>query len=157
MHKGKVNIIHSSFDPVEIRVSGRRAISEAFCLVTSGVTIGGVDYELASHMRLASRLEKTMEDGTWRMLSLESTYVRDRLVTVAPGSTATLPAATLDEGSKYPHGYRHLAMVMLSRGLKPRTNLPHEDDQEGVRRIFEGNRAFLVGTADAVQNGGDGA
>ncbi|KAF1969101.1 hypothetical protein BU23DRAFT_653745 [Bimuria novae-zelandiae CBS 107.79] len=145
MHKSKVNIIHSSFDPVDIRVHGRRAISEAFCLVTSGVTIGGVEYELASHMRLASRLEKITDNGPWRMLSLESTYVRDRLVTAFPGPTTNPPLVMSSEMLEYPKGYRHLAMVMLTRGLKPRTDLPHEDDQEGIQRIFDRNRAFLEG------------
>jgi hypothetical protein len=97
MHKGKINIIHSAFDPADIRVNERRAISEAFCLVTSGVTIGSVDYELGSHMRLASRLEKITPDGPWRMLSLESTYVRDRLVPVFPSTTTAEPMAMSTE------------------------------------------------------------
>ncbi|ORY16144.1 hypothetical protein BCR34DRAFT_557793 [Clohesyomyces aquaticus] len=155
MHKGKVNIIHSSFDPVDIRVSGDRAISEAFCLVTSSVTIGGVDYELASHMRLASRLEKIADDGPWRILSIESTYVRDRIVSVFPRSTSTSPLVMSSEMLEYPKAYRHLALVMLSRGLRPRTDLPHEDDQEGIRRIFDSNRAFLEENGDRARNGNE--
>lgn len=69
VHQGKVNIIHSSFDPVEIHVRGRRAPSEAFCLVTSSLTLDDVDYGLASHMHLATRLEKS-DAGHWYMLSL---------------------------------------------------------------------------------------
>lgn len=150
VHQGKVNIIHSSFDPVEIRVSGSRATSEAFCLITSSLTLGGVDYELASHMRLASRLEKSSETGQWRMLSLESIYVRDRLVTAFPASNAASPLTMSDDVLAYPKSYRHLALVMLNRGLKPRPDLPHEDDQEGVRRVLDRNRAFLDGAEEEI-------
>ena len=145
MHQGKVNIIHSSFDPVEIQVNGHRAISEAFCLVTSSLTLGGVDYELASHMRLATRLEKPSDSSQWRMLSLESIYVRDRLVSAFPGSNAASPLIMTDDVLAYPKSYRHLALVMLHRGLKPRPDLPHEDDQESVRQVLDRNRAFLDG------------
>ena len=144
MHKGKVNIIHSSFDPVDIHVRGNRAISEAFCLVTSSLTLGTTDYELASHMRLFTRLQKLSDPGSeWRLLSLESSYVRDRLVTAFPHASS--PLILTDEVQTYPKSYRHLALVMLSRGLKPRPNLPHENSPESVRRISDRNRAFLDG------------
>ena len=151
MHKGKVNIIHSSFDPVDIRVCGDRAISEAFCLVTSSLTLGTIDYELASHMRLFTRLQKVFSE--WRLLSLESSYVRDRLVTAFPAFPGSDPSDDSSPGSSplvitnevlaYPKSYRSLALVMLKRGLKPRPNLPHEDSPESVRRISDRNRAFL--------------
>ncbi|KFY34490.1 hypothetical protein V494_06725 [Pseudogymnoascus sp. VKM F-4513 (FW-928)] len=142
MHKGKVNILHSSFDPVEIHVSGHRATSEAFCLITSLLTLDGVDYELASYMRLLTRLEKLPESGQWRMLSLESIYVRDRIVTAFPGEgPGTLVMS--EEVKAYPKGYRHLALVMRYRGLNPKVDLPHEDDQEGVKKLLDQNRAFL--------------
>ncbi len=143
MHKGKVNVIHSSFDPVDIHVRGSRAISEAFCLVTSSLTLGAIDYELASHMRLFTRLQKLSDPAEWRLLSVESSYVRDRLVTAFPSSDANLPLVMTDEAQAYPKSYRHLALVMLTRGLKPRPNLPNEDSPESVKRILDRNRAFL--------------
>ena len=146
MHKGKVNIIHSSFDPVDIHVRDNRAISEAFCLVTSSITLGGIDYELASHMRLFTRLQKLQSEpsGEWRLLSLESSYVRDRLVTAFPSPDhASAPLGMTNEAQAYPKGYRHLALVMLNRGLRPRPDLPHEDSPESVRRISDRNRAWL--------------
>ena len=143
MHKGKVNIIHSSFDPIDIHVHGSHAISEAFCLVTSTLTLGTVDYELASHMRLFTRLQKMPDSGEWRLLSIESSYVRDRLVTTFPQSDTRSPLVMTNEVQAYPKCYRHLALVMQSRGLKPRPNLPHEDSPESVRRILDRNRAFL--------------
>lgn len=145
MHKGKVNIIHSSFDPVDIRVRDNRAISEAFCLVTSSLTLNGIDYELASHMRLFTRLQRLSDPKEWRLLSLESSYVRDRLVTTFPSFDASLLPAMTDEIQGYPKGYRHLALVMSIRGLKPRPNLPHEDSPESVRRLSDQNRTFLHG------------
>ena len=149
MHKGKVNIIHSSFDPVDIRVCGDRAISEAFCLVTSSLTLGTIDYELVSHMRLFTRLQKVSGLSEWRLLSLESSYVRDRLVTAFPAfpgtgsSPESSPLVITNEVLAYPKSYRYLALVMLKRGLKPRPNLPHEDSPESVRGISDRNRAFL--------------
>ena len=148
MHKGKVNIIHSSFDPVDIHVRGNRGISEAFCLVTSSITIDGVDYELASHMRLFTRLQKLSDSNEWRLVSLESSYVRDRLVTAFPGSDASVQLVMTGKAQAYPKSYRHLALVMLKRGLKPRTDLPHEDYPESISRILTQNRAFLH-TAEA--------
>lgn len=146
--QGKVNILHSSFDPVNIQVNGNRATSEAFCVITSSISFEGVDYELASYMRLCSRLEKVTGDGDvadqWYILSLESVYVRDRLLTASPGSAGTL-VMTDDIRDSYPKGYRHLALVMKQRGLKPRPNLPHEDDQEGVKELLQRNETFLRG------------
>lgn len=153
----KINILHSGFDPVAIKVNGNRATSEAFCLITSGLTLDGVDYELASYMRLVTRLERLQgqgdEGGEWRMLSLESIYVRDRLVTSFPGSgPGTLVMS--DEVRAYPKAYRHLALVMRHRGLNPRPDLPHEEDQQGVRQLLDRNRAFLEGAdVDATMNG----
>lgn len=145
MHQGKVNIIHSSFDPVDIRVRDNRAISEAFCLVTSSLTVNGIDYELASYMRLFTRLQKLSDSAEWRLLSLESSYVRDRLVPTFPTFDANLLLPITDDIRAYPKSYRHLALVMSIRGLKPRPNLPHEDAPESVRRLLDQNRAFLDG------------
>ena len=152
MHKGKVNIIHSSFDPVDIRVRGNRAISEAFCLITSSLTLGAVDYELASRMRLFTRLQKLSDAGEWRLLSLESSYVRDRLVTTFPGFDPSSRLVMPDEVQAYPKGYRNLALVMLTRGLKPRPDLPHEDSPESVRRIVDRNRIFLDSAASLTRD-----
>ena len=143
MYKGKVNVIHSSFDPVDIHVRGNCGVSEAFCLVTSSITLDGVDYELASHMRLFTRLQKLSDTNEWRLLSLESSYVRDRLVTASPSADKGVQLIMTNEAQVYPKSYRHLALVMLNRGLKPRPDLPHEDCPESIRRIVGRNRAFL--------------
>lgn len=150
--QGKVNIIHTSFDPVDIRVHGNRAISEAFCLVTSSVTLGGVDYELGSYMRLATRLERESDAGQWRILSLEAIYVRDRLVSVFPGLFADSTLPKIEEVQQYPKSYRNMALVMRSRGLNPRPGLPHEDDQQSVRQVLDRNRAFLIGAKETTDD-----
>lgn len=153
VHQGKINIIHSSFDPVEIHVRGHRATSEAFCQVTSSLTLGDIDYELASHMRLATRLEKSLDSNQWHILSLEAIYVRDRLISAFPGFGAASQLTMTQEVQAYPKSYRHLAFVMLNRGLKPRPDLPHEDDQESVRRVLDRNRAFLDGAKEEIVKG----
>ncbi|GIC93047.1 uncharacterized protein Aud_009526 [Aspergillus udagawae] len=160
IHQGKVNIIHSSFDPVDIRVKGRRATSEAFCMITSSISLHGVDYELSSYIRLASRLEKYPGEADknsnagpgsdqWRMLSLEAIYVRDRLVRAFPdlGGDAPAPCSLAEQAEVegYPRSYRNMALVMLKRGLSPRPDLPNEDDQESVRRVLRRNQEFLDG------------
>ncbi|KAG5947908.1 hypothetical protein E4U53_006369 [Claviceps sorghi] len=142
MHKDRVNVIHSSLDPVGITVQGSRATSEAFCTATSEIIIDGVGYELASHMRLLNRLEKS-QAGRWHILSLEAIYVRDRLVNELPGTQVTLRPDLVKEAEEYPGPYRRLALVMLHRGMKPRRDLPHEADQRGVRLLLEANQAFL--------------
>jgi hypothetical protein len=141
LHQGKVNIIHSPFDPVDIKVRGRRATSEALCLVSSSLTHDGVDYELTSHLRLTSRLENSPDTGKWYILSLEAVYVRDRLDTASPGSASSLSLTA--EAQEYPRSYRNLAMGMLLRRLSPRPGLPNEDDQGSVRQVLDRNRAFL--------------
>ncbi|KAG6015586.1 hypothetical protein E4U41_004595 [Claviceps citrina] len=142
---GRINVIHSSFDPVGIAVQGDRATSEAFCSITSEITIAGVEYELASHMRLLSRLERSDAGtgGGWHMVRLESIYVRDRLVSSLPGVDARLDPDLVRRVGEYPAAYRKLALVMLHRGLSPRPDLPHEGDQSRVRRLLEANQAFL--------------
>lgn len=145
VHQGKVNIIHSSFDPVDIHVRGNRAISEAFCLVTSALTLDGVDYELASYMRLATRLEKATDGNGWYMLSLEAIYVRDRLVCASPFFEVPSVFPMKEQAKAYPKCYRNLALVMLNRGLSPRPDLPNEEDQDSVRRVLDRNLSFLEG------------
>lgn len=110
--------------------------------------LNGVDYELASHMRLFNRLEKVSDPhNEWRILSLEASYVRDRLVTAFPSSNEGASSLVMtDEARGYPKGYRHLAMAMLAISLKPRTDLPHEDDPESWRGILDRNWAFLEGS-----------
>ena len=120
MDKDKVNVIHSSFDPVDIHVRGDRGVSEAFCLVTSSITLDGVDYKLASHMRLFTRLQKLSDSNEWRLLSLESSYVRDRLITGFP-TVHAVQLAKIDGAQAYRKSYRCLALVMLNRGLKTAT------------------------------------
>lgn len=126
---------------MDIKVSGRRATSSAFCLITSSITLDGVEYELASYMRLLHRLQK-LSDLDWRIVRLEAIYVRDRLVCAFPGLDASLHMP--EELQQYPRPYRYMAFVMLNRGLKPRVDLPNEDDQESVRRLLDGNAAFLT-------------
>ena len=94
-------------------------------------------------MRLFTRLQKISNPSEWRLLSVESSYVRGRLVTAFPSSDASSPLVMTDEVQAYPNRYRHLALVMLNRGLKPQPDLPHEDSPESVRRISDQNRAFL--------------
>ena len=101
-------------------------------------------------MRLASRLEKLADTNRWYILSLESIYVRDRLVTAFPASDNAPPLTISDDVLAYPKSYRYLAFIMLDGGLKPRLDLPHEDDQEGVRRVLDRNLAFLDGTEGAA-------
>ena len=104
-------------------------------------------------MRLFNRLEKVSDlNNEWRILSLEASYVRDRLVTTFPSSGSNNNgegASSLlmtDEARAYPKGYRHLAVAMLAIDLKPRTDLPHEDDPESWKGIVERNWAFLEGS-----------
>lgn len=143
VHPGKVNVIHSSFDPVDIKVSGDRATSSAFCLITSSITLDGVEYELASYMRLLHRLRKLSGLDSWRIVRLEAIYARDRLVCAFPGLDSSRLAMP-EEINQYPRPYRCMAFVMLNRGLKPRVDLPNEEDQESVRRVLDANAAFLI-------------
>ncbi|KAL3481050.1 hypothetical protein BJX99DRAFT_254028 [Aspergillus californicus] len=157
IHPGRINVIHSSFDPVDVKVAvdGTRATSEAFCLITSGITLDGVDYELASSMRLVTRLVRLCDDragatagagsGLWRIVRLEAIYIRDRLVCSFPGMAGGRELVLGEAVLAFPRAYRCMAFVMLRRGLSPRVDLPHEDDQEGVRRVLEGGRVFLEG------------
>ena len=159
MHKGTVNIIHSSFDPVDIRVHENRATSDAFCLVTSSLTLNDIDYELASHMRLFTRLQRLSDPPhEWRIVRLESAYVRDRLVTAFPSfvDPALLPAMTDEMIEAYPKAYRYLALVMSLRGLKPRRDLPHEGAPASVKRLADQNRAFLNNNDDGGGGGAEG-
>ncbi|KAL4778213.1 hypothetical protein BJX76DRAFT_366569 [Aspergillus varians] len=144
--QGKVNVIHSSFDPVDIKLRGLRATSEAFCVITSTISLNGVEYELASYMRLLHRLQK--DAGAWRIVRLEAIYVRDRLVCAFPGLDAASALVMPDEVRAYPRPYRCMAFVMLNRGLQPRVDLPNEEDQESVRRVLDGNVAFLDGVEE---------
>ncbi|KAL4752253.1 hypothetical protein BDW72DRAFT_192198 [Aspergillus terricola var. indicus] len=148
VHQGRVNVIHSSFDPVDVQVRGRRATSAAFCLITSSITLDGVEYELGSYMRLLSRLQRLSDAGPWRIVRLEAIYVRDRLVCSFPGRDAAAPLVLPERALAYPTPYRCMAFVMLHRGLEPRVDLPNEDDQDSVRRVLEGNAAYLSGAGE---------
>lgn len=144
--QGKVNILHSSFDPIHIQVNGERAISDAFCVITSLLPVDGIDYELASYIRLVSRLGR-LNTGDWRIISLEAVYVRDRLVMAFPVASPSKPLILSEEVLAYPQSYRNLAFVMLHRGLKPRTGLPHEGDSDSVKGVLDSHKEWLENAA----------
>lgn len=153
---GYINILHSSFDPVHIQVNSSedRATSDAFCIITSFITIDGIEYELASYVRLASRLMREVESGDWKILSLEAIYVRDRIVETWPGGLRKEGKGGLvvaeEEFNKFPKSYRCLAFVMAQRGLSPRMGLPNEGDRGSVEGVLGRNREWLwsVGTME---------
>lgn len=152
-HDGKVNAIHSVFDPVDIRVRDNRAISETFCLFNGCLTLHGIDYELSAHMRLFSRLERLSDLNEWRLLSLEASYVRDRLAPTFPTFDPSLVLAMTNEIRSYPKGYRHLALITSIRGFKPRPGLAHEDWPASVRRLSDQNRKYLDGAGQDSSSG----
>ena len=54
--------------------------------------------------------------------------MRDRIVTAFPAPDNASPLTISDDAIEYSKSYRYLAFIMLDGGLKPRLDLPHEDD-----------------------------
>lgn len=138
-----MNTVHQ-IDTAEVEISGAKAISESFCVITSRFEHQGREFDKITQCRLMSRLEK-LDDSSqgppWRMLSLEPIYLRDSFVPATPQSTDAFP--TFQGLENYPKSYRHGVWLLASIGITSRHDLPNEDDRESVERIIGRNRDWL--------------
>ena len=131
-----VIIVHI-ISPADIEIRGDFAFAESVGHITSRFLVDGHNYDMISYCKFLSRLENI--DRKWKMLSLEVIYIKDAVTPV--GDSPALDFSSL-QGWTRP-SYQFIAWHVRTRGLPVREDLPGEDDQESVRRVYKENHAWI--------------
>lgn len=106
-----------------IDVNGARAIVEVPTTIEFRGTFRGVEVDVASHMRMLHRAEKT--DGAWRYAVSVAIFDHDTMTPALPTAPPTLKPDDLRDTRP---SYRMLSLWMTDRGF----TVP--DDRQGVDR-----------------------
>ncbi|MBS2548638.1 nuclear transport factor 2 family protein [Catenulispora sp. NL8] len=109
-----------------IDVSGARAIVEVPTTIEFRGVFRGVEVDVASHMRMLHRAEKT--DGAWRFSVSVAVFDHD---TMTPAIPTSVPMLKPDDLRGTRSSYRMLTLWMTDRGF----TVP--DDRHGVDRDAE--------------------
>lgn len=120
-----------------MKVSGDRALCEAYGSINARPTFGGVEYDSSS---LATFLFKLVRiEGEWKIVSLECVYDKDNFVPVVGGAVPT----PLD--IKFPRAsYRCLGYILnLLGGYDIDLNLPGYDRPEEAQRFLQLSREWI--------------
>ena len=107
--------------PVEIRIRGRRAVSESTGSIMARFEHKGALYDCTSFGRFISRLE--LERRRWKLITLEVIYDRDTIYPVTP--TLESKVICLDLNARL--SYRCLAWVLDQNGFSINQDLPGTD------------------------------
>jgi hypothetical protein len=125
--------------PIEVHISGTKAISESTGSITVRFTQGGMDYDCTSLCRFVSRLE--LVDGVWRMLTLEAIYVRDYILPAFPGKAIMDVPMDVLKGKRA--SYKYLGWLLAQKGFEVAVDLPGTDDADSIKRVMDASTAWL--------------
>lgn len=121
--------------PPVVHLNGDRAVVFLGAVIISRALIDGQELDLEADIRIIYRTLRT--HGTWRIVSLDCVYERDRLSPAVPGQWFTVPESELKELRP---SYRMLAWSFRRRGIPVRGDLLGDDDPEQVdgfcREVF---------------------
>ena len=121
-----------------IKVSGDRALCEAYGSINTRPQFNGAEYDASS---LATFLFKLVRvEGEWKIVSLECVYDKDNFVSVVGGGT---PPQPLD--IKFPReSYRCLGFILnLLGGYDIDLNLPGYDRPEEAAKFLQLSREWV--------------
>ena len=139
MSSGGVSAIHT-ICPVEISVKGSRARAESTGSISIRFEKDGSEYDCISLCRFVSRLANT-EVG-WRLLTLETVYIRDSIVPVVPGHGST-KGLILPDLKDSRVSYRYIGWLLARAGFTISKNLPGADDERSIRKLMDSVSVWL--------------
>ncbi|KAL3442488.1 hypothetical protein BJX65DRAFT_299000 [Aspergillus insuetus] len=142
--RGGGSTIHT-ITPVDVRINGGKAFCVSVGSIISRFSSGGVDYDLVSHCRFLSRLQKEGDSGNrgWMMLSMEVIYIHDGIIPAIPADIDVQFQAAVDAGTTTRESYKYLALVLLQRGYRVKDSLPGVDDPQRLEAVMQKNLSWL--------------
>jgi hypothetical protein len=118
--------------PIQVTLSGRRAIATLSAIVDIPVRLGETEMNLAIYSRFVYRMEKRKE--RWRIFGFDAIYLRDELTPAIPGCSISIDPKELES---FRLSYRLLSYVLSRHGYTIAADLPGEDQPEAVRALME--------------------
>ncbi|KAE8332946.1 hypothetical protein BDV39DRAFT_215935 [Aspergillus sergii] len=135
MATGGTSAVHT-ICPVEIRLHGKKALSESTGSISIRFQHAGEWFDCVSYTRFISRLE--LVDDEWKLLSLEAIYDRDFITPVIPQRTAdfNFPDDTRES-------YKCISWVLAQKGFVVKQDLPGVDDSALSAQLMEASLTWL--------------
>ena len=122
-----------------VEVNGDRAIAETRLVLLVRAELQGTEVDITCYARSYDRFVRAA--GAWRIAQRQMIYEKDRLDPVDPAASIRLDAAEL---ARYPHGYRHLALLQSAGGACITADLP-TPGSEALRRLYADGERWLRG------------
>ena len=117
--------------PVRVRLNGDRALASLSAIIDIPGEIDGVDFCLCSHARLLYPVE--YRDGYWGLMGFYGIYVRDEIITRAPGQSLPIRAQDVE---RFRPSYRMLSWLLTRQGgYEVNNDLPGVDRPEAAEAL----------------------
>ena len=113
-----------------ITIEGDRALADSNCTVHAFTSLGGVDVDLISYVRLQWRVQRI--GARWLVAGLRALYIRDVLAPVNPQQVPQLEDKLL---AGLRPSYRFIAYLTSKAGHVVRDDLPGVDKPETVAAL----------------------
>jgi hypothetical protein len=146
--RGGGSTIHT-ITPVDVRINGAKAFSVSVGSIISRFSRDGTNYDLVSHCRFLSRLQKDGDgdsDGGnkgWKMLSMEVIYIHDGIIPAIPPDIDVEFRSAIDARTATRESYKYLALVLGQKGYSVKNSLPGVDDPQRVEAVMQKNLSWL--------------
>jgi hypothetical protein len=118
--------------PIQVTLSGRRAIATLSAIVDIPARLGGTEMNLSLYSRFVYRTEKREE--RWRIFGFDAIYLRDELTPTIPGCSISIDP---NELKSFRPSYRLLSYVLSRHGYTIAADLPGEDQPETVQALTD--------------------
>jgi uncharacterized RmlC-like cupin family protein len=127
-----------------VDVAGNRAIAQTKMTIAQRATVDGVVCDVVCTGRFYDFFERVA--GRWLLVLRQPIYERDRLDPVDPDARVVLRPEILE---RFPEGYRHLAYLQTSIGMRVKPDMPGLVGPE-VEDLYQRGATWLASaTTDA--------
>ncbi|KAL3483022.1 hypothetical protein BJX62DRAFT_249965 [Aspergillus germanicus] len=146
--RGGGSTIHT-ITPVDVRINDEKAFCVSVGSIISRFSSSGTDYDLVSHCRFLSRLQKDGDgDGDsgnrgWKMLSMEVIYIHDAIIPAISEDMDVELRDAVDAGIATRESYKYLALLLGQKGYSVKDSLPGVDDPQRVETVMQKNLSWL--------------
>jgi uncharacterized RmlC-like cupin family protein len=124
-----------------VDVAGDRAVAQTKMTIAQRGSVDGVVCDVVCTGRFYDFFSRV--DGRWLLVLRQPIYERDRLDPVDPGARVVLRPEVLQ---RFPEGYRHLAYLQTSIGMRVKPDMPGLVGPE-VEELYRRGAAWLAGAS----------
>lgn len=130
--------------PVDIDIRGFNAFAVSIGSISARFERAGFAYDLLSHCRFLSRLQKIdgLSGGVWKLLTMEVIYIYDSIIPAFPQKGQKL--LTIENMSNTTRrSYKYLSWLLMEQGHEVDAHMPGVDDEESVKEVMDRNYSWL--------------